>query len=97
MPRFSSTDLVEYGATPYTGDAHLADWPATLEALRALKPEKPVPGRGEARTTLEDCEAAMVLTQAFITDLFEAAKRGPAQGMTLKQTFDTARAAMDQK
>src|SRR3982751_1125151 len=31
-----SGDLVEYGATPYTGDAYLADWPATLDALGAL-------------------------------------------------------------
>ena len=24
-------DLVEYGATPYCGDAHFADWPGTLD------------------------------------------------------------------
>lgn len=41
-----SGDLVEFGATPYTGDAHLQDWPETLQRLRALKPEKLVPGRG---------------------------------------------------
>src|SRR5512136_3158384 len=35
-----SGDLVEYGATPYTGDAYLRDWPHTLAALRELKPEK---------------------------------------------------------
>ena len=28
-----SGDLVEYGATPYTGDAYLTDWPATLDAI----------------------------------------------------------------
>src|SRR5690606_13106904 len=26
-----SGDLVEYGATPYTGDAYLTDWPQTLD------------------------------------------------------------------
>ena len=31
-----SGDLVEYGATPYTGDAYLTDWPATLERVAAL-------------------------------------------------------------
>ena len=41
-----SGDLVEYQATPYTGDAYLTDWPATLDAIAALKPEKLVPGRG---------------------------------------------------
>src|SRR3982750_2357406 len=35
-----SGDLVEYGATPYTGDAYLLDWPATLDAIAALQPEK---------------------------------------------------------
>ncbi len=41
-----SGDLVEYAATPYTGDAYLTDWPATLDAIAALQPEKLVPGRG---------------------------------------------------
>ena len=43
-----SGDLVEYEAGVYTGDAHLEEWPATLEALRALRAEAIVPGRGEA-------------------------------------------------
>ncbi len=46
-----SGDLVEFDATPYTGDAYLADWPATLDAIAALKPEKLVPGRGASLTT----------------------------------------------
>jgi len=41
-------DLVEYGAAAYTGDAHLSQWPATLEALRGFAAEKLVPGRGPA-------------------------------------------------
>ena len=39
-----SGDLVEYAATPYTGDAYLSDWPATLDAVEALNPAKLVPG-----------------------------------------------------
>jgi len=66
-----SGDLVEYGATPYTGDAHLTDWPATLDALRALKPEKLVPGRGDALTTPENCEKAMSETQNFLREIGE--------------------------
>ena len=31
-----SGDLVEFGATPYCGDAYLEDWPATLDAIAAL-------------------------------------------------------------
>src|SRR3954471_16838180 len=45
-----SGDLVEYGATPYAGDAYFEDWPVTLDALAALQPEKLVPGRGPALT-----------------------------------------------
>jgi glyoxylase-like metal-dependent hydrolase (beta-lactamase superfamily II) len=41
-------DTVEFGATPYCGDAHFGDWPGTLAALRALGPEKLVPGRGRS-------------------------------------------------
>ena len=35
-----SGDLVEFDATPYTGDAYLADWPATLDAIAALEPRE---------------------------------------------------------
>lgn len=92
-----SGDLVEDGATPYTGDAHLADWPATLDALRALRPEKLVPGRGNALMTADACERAMAQTQAFITDLFSTARDSRAAGRSLKETYDAARAAMDPK
>src|SRR5512143_150664 len=43
-----SGDLVEYGATPYAGDAHLRDWPDTLQKLRQLRPLALLPGRGDA-------------------------------------------------
>src|SRR3954471_24946497 len=49
-----SGDLVEYGATPYAGDAYFEDWPATLDAIAALKPEKLVPGRGAALKTAQE-------------------------------------------
>jgi len=90
-------DLVEYGATPYTGDAHLTDWPATLDALRALKPEKLVPGRGDALMTPAQCEEAMAMTQAFISDLFDTARQARADGKSLKETYNTIKAAMDPK
>ncbi|MCB2101064.1 MAG: MBL fold metallo-hydrolase [Rhodobacterales bacterium] len=92
-----SGDLVEFGATPYTGDAHLADWPATLQALRDLRPDKLVPGRGEAVQTPDLCEQAIAETQAFITDLYEGAQAGRAQGKSLKETYDLVRGRMDPK
>ena len=45
-------DTVEFGATPYCGDAHFTDWPATLAALKALGAEKLVPGRGRSLISL---------------------------------------------
>ena len=41
-------DLVEYGATPYCGDAHFTDWPGTLDRLAALGAPRtgPRPRRG---------------------------------------------------
>src|SRR5438132_2998985 len=61
-----SGDLVEYGATPYAGDAYLSDWPKTLDAVAALKPEKLVPGRGAALTTKEQVQEGLAGTRAFI-------------------------------
>lgn len=90
-------DLVEYGATPYTGDAHLTDWPQTLEVLRALGAEKMVPGRGAALTSATACAEALDMTQAFITDLFAVAREGVALDWDLKQVFDTARRRLGPK
>ena len=50
-----SGDLVEYDATPYTGDAYLADWPVTLDAIAALVPQKLVPGRGASLRRRRTC------------------------------------------
>src|SRR6202795_485456 len=75
-----SGDLVEYGATPYTGDAYLTDWPATLDAIAALKPAKLVPGRGASLMTPQDVKAGLDGTRAFITEMFGSVKRGAAAG-----------------
>ncbi|WP_431280870.1 MBL fold metallo-hydrolase [Humitalea sp. 24SJ18S-53] len=85
-------DTVEFGATPYCGDAHFTDWPATIAALRALKPRRMVPGRGAALLTEADCEAALAGTEAFVTDLFASVKAGVAKGWALGDIY---RATMD--
>jgi len=90
-------DLVEYGATPYCGDAHLTDWPSSLAALRKLMPEKLVPGRGDALTTPGQCLEAMTMTEGFVEALFEAAKEARTKGLSLKQAFDLAKERMDSK
>jgi glyoxylase-like metal-dependent hydrolase (beta-lactamase superfamily II) len=90
-----SGDLVEYNAGVYTGDAQLEEWPATLEVLRAMKPEKLVPGRGSAMTNAADCEKAIDYTKRWVTDLYQTAKAGVALGKDLKQIFADTRKVMD--
>jgi glyoxylase-like metal-dependent hydrolase (beta-lactamase superfamily II) len=90
-----SGDLVEYNAGVYTGDAHLEAWPRTLEALRALKPKKLVPGRGPAMLTPEECDKGIEYTRRWVTDLYDTARRGVAQGKDLKQVFADVRSVMD--
>jgi len=90
-------DLVEYGATPYTGDAYLQDWPETLANLRALGPEKLVPGRGAALKTPQQVEEGITGTQAFLTQMYQSVAKGVAAGQDLKDIYhDTfARLAPD--
>lgn len=90
-----SGDLVEYNAGVYTGDAQLEEWPQTLEKLRAMRPEKLVPGRGPAMQTPADCEKAIDYTKKWITDLFGTARAGVAAGKDLRQVFADTRKVMD--
>jgi glyoxylase-like metal-dependent hydrolase (beta-lactamase superfamily II) len=82
-----SGDLVEYGATPYTGDAYLRDWPQTLDRLRALNPAALVPGRGDALRTPHEVEAGLKGTQDFITQMFESARAGAQAGRPLREVY----------
>ena len=89
-----SGDLVEYDATPYAGDAYLADWPATLDAIAALKPEQLVPGRGAALKTPDEVAAGLAGTRAFVTAMFESVKRGAAAGKDLRTVYRETYAAL---
>ena len=89
-----SGDLVEYGATPYTGDAYLRDWPHTLEALRELRPEKLVPGRGDALQTPATVAAALDGTRDFITQLYGLAAAGVKASQSLPACYRQARAEL---
>ncbi|HEX4523313.1 MAG TPA: MBL fold metallo-hydrolase [Casimicrobiaceae bacterium] len=89
-----SGDLVEYQTTPYTGDAYLADWPATLDAISALKPAKLVPGRGAALQNEAEVAAGLDGTRAFITEMFGAVKAGAASGKDLRTVYKETYAAL---
>ena len=89
-----SGDVVEFGATPYCGDAHFADWPATLAAVQALGAEALVPGRGRSLMNRQECNDAIEGTRAFTSDLFAIVKRASAGNAPLKDVYDQAMARM---
>lgn len=92
-----SGDLVEYGATPYAGDAYFSDWPATLDRVEALGAEAIVPGRGNALTDPAMCRKAIAETRSFIGDLYASVRAGVASGHELKRVFADTHAALGPK
>lgn len=89
-----SGDLVEYGATPYAGDAYFQDWPATLDAIAALGPEKLVPGRGAALKTPREVADGLAGTRAFVSELYAKVKAGAAAGRDLNAIYKETYAAL---
>jgi glyoxylase-like metal-dependent hydrolase (beta-lactamase superfamily II) len=87
-------DLVEYGATPYAGDAYPTEWPETLEKLRAFGAEKMVPGRGDALLNPAQVNEAIDQTKAFVSSLAQSAADSAAKDLDLKQAFEAARDAL---
>jgi glyoxylase-like metal-dependent hydrolase (beta-lactamase superfamily II) len=92
-----SGDLVEYDAACYTGDAYLADWPATLERVAALGPEMLVPGRGPALIDRRQVQAGIAYTKDFVSTLYGSAQEAVRRGLDLKGTMAYARSQMDPK
>ena len=92
-----SGDLVEADAACYTGDAYLADWPATRDALAAMNFDKLVPGRGAALLTPDAVKKGLAYTRDFVSTLYTSAQEAVAQGMDLNATMKHTRKAMDPK
>ncbi len=82
-----SGDLVEYGATPYTGDAYLEEWPSTLDNLEALEPLAVVPGRGAALTTPETIRDGIGGTREFLRRMYGSVKAGREAGRELDAVY----------
>jgi glyoxylase-like metal-dependent hydrolase (beta-lactamase superfamily II) len=89
-----SGDLVEYGATPYTGDAYLSDWPATLDRLGGLGATRLVPGRGDALMDQAEVKAGIEGTRDFLTTMFDSVKLGVAEGKSLKEVYEATTALL---
>lgn len=90
-------DIVEYHSACYCGDGHFADWPATLEAIRAQAPDAIAPGRGDALVGREMVNAALDNTADFVTSTYDAVARVAHRGGSLKEAMAACRAACDHK
>ena len=64
-----SGDLVEYDAACYCGDAQLEQWPATLEAARALV------RRGALLLNPADVNKGLDYTKDFVTTLLAQGRK----------------------
>jgi glyoxylase-like metal-dependent hydrolase (beta-lactamase superfamily II) len=82
-----SGDLLEYGATPYCGDAQLEEWPGTLQKLKALKAQAAVPGRGDALFNVNQVDASINSTTKYVSMLLDAAKAAVAKGLNLTEAY----------
>ena len=90
-------DIVEYHSACYCGDAYLREWPATLEAVRAMAPDAIAPGRGDALVGRDAVEAALDSTGDFVRSTYAPAARVSARGGSLKDAWDAVREACDPK
>jgi len=92
-----SGDLVEFGATPYAGDAYFKDWPQTLDNIAKLEPVALVPGRGAALTTPQQVREGLAGTRAFLSDLYAAVQAGVQAGRDLRAVYQEAHARLKPK
>lgn len=90
-------DIVEYRSACYCGDGHFADWPATLEDIRAFDLDAIAPGRGDALVGRDMVGEALDLTGDFVRSTYRPVARVARGGGTLKQAWDACRAACDPK
>ena len=89
-----SGDLVEFDATPYAGDAHFSDWPATLDRIAALQPAQLVPGRGPALQSAAQVAEGLRSTRAFVSDVYAHVQAGVAAGDDLTTVYRNTLAAL---
>ncbi len=90
-------DIVEAHSACYCGDGHFADWPATLEAIRAYDLDAIAPGRGDAVIGRAAVNSALDRTADFVASTYAPAARVAARGGSLKEAWDAVRAACDPK
>ena len=90
-------DIVEAHSACYCGDGHFADWPGTLDRVRAFDLAAIAPGRGDAVIGAPAVNTALNRTADFVTSTYQPAARVAARGGSLKEAWDAVRAACDPK
>ncbi|WP_375261953.1 MBL fold metallo-hydrolase [Palleronia sp.] len=90
-------DIVEYHSACYCGDGHYADWPQTLESIRAFDLDAIAPGRGDALVGREKVNAALDNTADFVASTYDAVKRVAVKGGSLQDAMANVRAVCDPK
>ncbi|CTQ31871.1 MBL fold metallo-hydrolase [Jannaschia rubra] len=90
-------DIVEYHSACYCGDGHFADWPGTLDAIRAFDVDAIAPGRGDALVGRDMVNRALENTADFVSSTYRPAARVALGGGSLKEAWDAVRAECDPK
>ena len=90
-------DIVEAHSACYCGDGHFADWPTTLERVRAYDLDAIAPGRGDAVLGCAAVNAALDRTADFVASTYAPAARVAARGGSLREAWSAVRAACDPK
>jgi len=90
-------DIVEYKSACYCGDAHLQDWPATLNNIAKFQAVSLVPGRGDALTDARKIDEAIALTDDFVTSTFKSVSKIAHAGGDLKEAMSSCREQCDKK
>lgn len=88
-------DIVEYRSACYCGDAHFADWPATLAAIARFDPDAIVPGRGDALQGRQTVATALEETRRFLASTYDPVARVALRGGSLKEAHAACRAVCD--
>jgi glyoxylase-like metal-dependent hydrolase (beta-lactamase superfamily II) len=90
-------DLIEYHSACYCGDAHLREWPSTLDEIKSFDARAVAPGRGDALVGTQTVGEAIAMTRDFVASLYGTAELSVARGRTLKETMAATREVMDPK
>src|SRR5438270_12939677 len=83
-----SGDLIEYHSACYGGDAHLREWPETLNEIRSFNPKAIAPGRGDALKGLATGGDTIAMARDFVTALYGAAEGAVTTGRNIKEPMD---------